>query len=193
MFARVAVAVVGEARQTDGMSEPSGTLDESDEQPSVVPPAVFDGATKDAWVSVWADADFKKPVAEAVANLRPSGEDLDLGMGWERFEKFILSLSQGTLGLRNLKFRRYGVRGQAQKGIDLAGRAPDGVYTVIQCKEYATFTVADLKAAVKTFADGDRPFSATRLIVATSADTQSTQVADALSNLQDKYPGTSVV
>ena len=122
------------------------------------------------------------------ANLRPLGQDLGLAMGWDRFEKFVLSLSQGTLGLRNLKFRRYGVQGQVQKGIDLAGRSPDGVYTVIQCKDYTTFTAADLAAAVTTFADGSRPFNATRFIVATSANTQTTQIADALAALQDEYP-----
>ncbi|MEU6312866.1 hypothetical protein [Streptomyces sp. NPDC047014] len=117
----------------------------------------------------------------------PPGDDLDLHIGWDRFERLVLSLARGVLGLRGVKFRRYGVQGQPQYGIDLAGREPDGGYTVIQCKEYRTFTAGDLRAAVEVFATGRRPFGARRLIVATSADTQSTQVAEELSRLQGVY------
>ncbi len=52
--------------------------------------------------------------------------DLDLQLGWDRFEKLILAVARRALGLRGIKFRRYGVQGQAQHGIDLAGREPDG-------------------------------------------------------------------
>ncbi|WP_244317341.1 hypothetical protein [Streptomyces bauhiniae] len=117
----------------------------------------------------------------------PPGEDLDLHIGWDRFESLVLALLRGVLGLRGVKFRRYGVQGQAQHGIDLAGREPDGHYTVIQCKEYKTFTAGDLRDAVTVFATGRRPFGAHHLIIATSAATQSTQVAEELARLQDLH------
>ncbi len=97
-------------------------------------------------------------------------------------------MANRALGLRGAKFRRYGVQGQTQHGIDLAGREPDGRYTVIQCKEYRTFTAADLRAAVEAFTTGRRPFDAHCLIVATSASAQSTQVADELGRLQGEHP-----
>jgi hypothetical protein len=100
----------------------------------------------------------------------------------------MLAVSRRALGLRGIKFRRYGVQGQAQHGIDLAGREPDGRYTVVQCKDYQDFTANDLRAAVETFTSGRRPFSAYRLIVATSATTQRTEIAEELAKLQDEHP-----
>lgn len=119
--------------------------------------------------------------------MSPAGEDLDLRMGWDRFEKLVLAVCKRVLGARDVKFRRYGKPGQAQRGIDLAGRDPDGSYVVVQCKEYGTLTAADLRAAVGTFADGPRPFDARAFVVVTSASTQSTQLADELAALQDEH------
>ncbi|MFJ8158757.1 hypothetical protein [Streptomyces sp. NPDC094468] len=100
----------------------------------------------------------------------------------------MLALARRALGLRDIRFRRYGVLGQAQHGIDLAGREPTGDYTVVQCKDYAEFTAADLRKAVTKFAVGRHPFDSSRLIVATSACTEATQLADELADLQLKYP-----
>lgn len=118
---------------------------------------------------------------------RPAGEDLSLDIGWERFEKLMVHVSRGFLGLRGIRFRRYGTPGQAQHGIDLAGREPDGRYTVVQCKEYQTFTAPELRAAVKLFAGGRRPFHAYRFIVAVSCSTGTTQREDALHDLQTEH------
>ncbi|WP_405657243.1 hypothetical protein [Streptomyces sp. RK9] len=113
-------------------------------------------------------------------------------LGWDRFEKLMLALSRRVLGLRDIRFRRYGVQGQAQHGIDLAGREPTGDFTVVQCKDYAAFTAGDLRKAVAKFAVGRRPFDAGRLIVATSASTEATQLADELAALQLQYPDLDV-
>jgi hypothetical protein len=93
-----------------------------------------------------------------------------------------------VLGLNQVRFRRYGVAGQAQHGIDLAGRGPDGTYTVVQCKEYEEFKSADLRAAVEKFTQGKRPFGAKRLIIAVSTVARTTQVEDELAALQDEHP-----
>ncbi|WP_392872696.1 hypothetical protein [Streptomyces sp. LN499] len=117
----------------------------------------------------------------------PHGEDLDLRIGWDRFERLVLDVSSHMLGLRGIKFRRYGVQGQAQHGIDLAGREPDGSYTVVQCKDYQQFTARDLRAAVAKFISSRRPFGAHRLIIATSSSTEATQVMNELRKLQDAH------
>jgi hypothetical protein len=117
----------------------------------------------------------------------PAGDDLRLDIGWDRFEQLLVFVAQGVLGLNRIRFRRYGVSGQAQHGIDLAGRGPDGGYTVVQCKEYDTFTPADLRAAVAKFTDGKRPFGAQHLIVAISTVARTTQLEEQLADLQDKY------
>ncbi|MET8840366.1 restriction endonuclease [Streptomyces rubiginosohelvolus] len=135
------------------------------------------------------DSQLRSTLTSGAHGKQPSGEDLDLHLGWDRFEKLMLAISQDVLGLRGVKFRRYGVRGQSQQGIDLAGREPDGRYTVVQCKEYRVFTAADLRKAVGTFTRGRQPFQAYRLIVATSASTEATGVATELARLQNANPG----
>ncbi|MDP9817486.1 hypothetical protein [Spirilliplanes yamanashiensis] len=140
------------------------------------------------WSVCASDANLRTPPEPGRPGNRPPGEDLDLALGWDRFEKLILAVARGTLGLRGMTFRRYGVQGQAQHGIDLAGRDTDGRWTVIQCKDYHTFTAGHLRAAVETFAAGRRPFGARHLIVATSAQTEATQLADELARLQDAHP-----
>ncbi|MEV0282280.1 hypothetical protein AB0I22_38745 [Streptomyces sp. NPDC050610] len=140
------------------------------------------------WEPCSADTNLGMPPDQGTPGWTPHGEDLNLHLGWHRFEKLLLAVSRGVLGLRGIKFRRYGVLGQAQHGIDLAGRAPDGRYTVVQCKDYQEFTAGDLRAAVGKYVMGRRPFGAACLIVATSASTETTQVAEALDELQREHP-----
>ncbi|MFF0012558.1 hypothetical protein [Streptomyces sp. NPDC005374] len=142
---------------------------------------------EDPWEPWTADPNLSASPEPGASGNVPPGEDLDLHLGWDRFEKLVLALSRGVLGLRGVKFRRYGTQGQAQYGIDLAGREPDGNYTVVQCKDYQSFTAGDLRAAVETFTRGRRPFGARHLIIATSATTQPTQVVDELARLQDAH------
>ncbi|MFD4534701.1 restriction endonuclease [Kitasatospora sp. NPDC058397] len=140
------------------------------------------------WARISADPSLQTPPSPGTPGNTPPGEDLNLRIGWDRFEKLLLAVVQGARGLREVRFRRYGVQGQAQHGIDLAGREPDGEYTVVQCKDYQRFTAADLRAAVELFANGVRPFGANRIIVATSASTLTTQVAEELAALQTEHP-----
>lgn len=140
------------------------------------------------WAPCDTDENLRTPPGPGSPGNRPLGEDLDLRLGWERFEKLVLDVTRHTPGLRGMRFRRYGVQGQAQHGIDLVGRDPDGAYVVVQCKDYQSFTAAHLRAAVTTFVSGRLPFDATHLIVATSACTQATQIVDEHFALQDEYP-----
>ncbi|MEN8651692.1 hypothetical protein ABCR94_13960 [Streptomyces sp. 21So2-11] len=146
-----------------------------------------DGETE-VWRPCSADHNLTVSLAPGPPGNKQPDQDLDLHMGWDRFENFILAVSQRVLGLKGVKFRRYGVQGQTQHGIDLAGREPDGNYTVVQCKDHETFTAGNLRDAVETFAAGTRPFGSSRFIVATSASTLKTQLADELDTLQTTYP-----
>ncbi|MET7608850.1 hypothetical protein ABZS96_42145 [Streptomyces avermitilis] len=146
------------------------------------------GPAADVWAPCAGDPNLRTPPPAGSPGRTPAGEDLDLHLGWDRFEKLMLALARRVLGLRDIRFRRYGVQGQTQHGIDLAGRKPTGDFTVVQCKDYAAFTAADLRKAVAKFAVGRRPFDAGRLIVATSASTEATQLADELVALQRQYP-----
>ncbi|MFI6073936.1 hypothetical protein ACIA5C_20415 [Actinoplanes sp. NPDC051343] len=140
------------------------------------------------WARCETDENLSTEPAPGTPGTRPAGEDLDLHIGWDRFEKLVLRIAKRTLGLRGIQFRRYGIQGQRQQGIDLAGRKPDGKYVVIQCKDYKSFTPATLRKAVRTFMSGRLPFDAVHFIVTTSASTEQTQLFDELASLSDAYP-----
>ncbi len=139
------------------------------------------------WRSIFSDPVLSRPPLPGSSGNVPAGDDLRLDIGWDRFEQLLVFVAQGVLGLNQVRFRRYGVSGQAQHGIDLAGRGPDGTYTVVQCKQYDTFTPDDLRAAVEKFTNGKRPFGAKHLIVAISTVARTTQIEDELAVLQDEH------
>ncbi|MFI8372036.1 hypothetical protein [Streptomyces sp. NPDC085466] len=155
------------------------------DQPECTPTAPASGMAR--WQSLLDDQELRLPPPGGIPGTRPPGADLDLSIGWDQFEKLVLAVADRVLAIRGIKFRRYGVQGQGQHGIDLAGRDPDGTYVVVQCKDYKTFTVGHLRAAVDKFATGDRPFGARHLIIATSAGTERTQLADELDRLQKSH------
>lgn len=150
-----------------------------------------DGAEVDpspAWLPISADPVLVgAPVSLGPGNV-PAGGDLRLDIGWDAFEQLLASIARYALGLNQIRFRRYGVPGQSQHGIDLAGKRPDGSYTVVQCKEVKTFTASGLRRAVEKFASGRRPFNAKHFIVAVShPDARTTQVQDELAILRNEY------
>lgn len=146
-----------------------------------------DSEDEPTWKAVAADPRLSKPPAPEVPGNVPPGDDLRLEIGWDRFEQLMVSVAQGILGLSQVQFRRYGTSGQAQHGIDLAGRGADGAYTVVQCKEYDIFTPGDLRSAVATFAEGKRPFGARHFIVAVSTPTRETKVEEEFGALQNQH------
>ncbi|MFI6062429.1 hypothetical protein [Streptomyces sp. NPDC051286] len=155
--------------------------------PKTTPESAVDGTAADRWLPVSVDPDLSHPPSAGASGNRPPGDDLDLAIGWDRFEKLMLAVSGRVLAIRGIKFRRYGVQGQVQHGIDLAGRDADGRFVVVQCKDYQELTAGDLRKAVETFTDGRRPFGAGHLIIATSASTERTQLADELAVLQGEH------
>lgn len=140
------------------------------------------------WQSIVDDPVLSRPPASGSPGNVPTGEDLRLDIGWERFEQLLVHIAGGFLGLNQLRFRRYGTSGQAQQGIDLAGRHPDGRHSVVQCKEYEAFSATDLEEAVEKFSEGTRPFRARHLIIAESTVARTTQLEDKLADLQNAHP-----
>lgn len=109
---------------------------------------------------------------------------------WETFERLSLSIARIIDGA--LDVRMYGVRGQAQEGIDLVAFFDEKPTTVYQVKRYQAFSAAQLSTAVKKYADGDRPFSATRLVVIVACDAHETATVNELASLRTAYPDLTI-
>jgi hypothetical protein len=138
------------------------------------------------WQRLSSDTGFRTPAVPVGPGNVPTGGDLSLDIGWERFEKLLVDICSSPLALEGIQFRRYGTPGQAQHGIDLAGSS-HGQWTVVQCKHVVALTAAQLRAAVALFADGRRPFDAKRFIVAVRHETRTTQLEDELADLKNEH------
>lgn len=141
-----------------------------------------------AWSPARTDPVLGAEPAAGSPGMQPSGADLDLRLGWERFEQLVHAVARDIDGLREISFRRYGTPGQAQHGIDIVGRRPDGRFVCLQCKQYQSFTARDLTNAVTTFAAGTRPFGATEFIAAVSSPARRTEITDELERLRGEHP-----
>ncbi|MGP3925249.1 tetratricopeptide repeat protein [Streptomyces sp. 8N616] len=108
------------------------------------------------------------------------------GLPWDDFERLVWELVQATERLSPC--HRYGTPGQAQGGIDIAGRAADGRWYAFQVKQVAKFTEASAGKALDTFVHGPRPHGATRLIIVTACKGTRTQVRDLAHRYQASHP-----
>ncbi|MFD9285135.1 restriction endonuclease [Streptomyces mirabilis] len=106
-------------------------------------------------------------------------------MPWDDFERLVWELVQATEHLSPC--HRYGTPGQAQGGIDIAGRAADGRWHAFQVKQVAQFTEASVRRALDAFVHGPRPHGATRLIIVTSCKGTRTQVRDLAHRYQARH------
>src|SRR4051812_19995137 len=93
------------------------------------------------------DSDVEPPVDTAEQEL-PFKK-----LRWQDFEKLCVRLIrlEGTPE----HAQRFGTEGQAQSGIDIYSRLPDGRYVVYQCKKYETLWPSDIKNAVEKFLEQD--------------------------------------
>ncbi len=109
---------------------------------------------------------------------------------WETFERLSLAIARTLHGA--LDVRMYGLHGQAQEGVDLVAFFDAEPTTVYQVKRYQALSAAQLTTAVKKYADGDRPFSATRLVVVVACDAQDTTIVQELALLRNAYPDLTI-
>lgn len=103
---------------------------------------------------------------------------------WERFEDLCLKLAalQGT----SQHTRRYGIRGQAQEGIDVYSRLNVGTYATYQCRRWQTITAADLKSAIDDFLAGEWAERSKRFTFCTSMQMLRTELAEAIETEGDR-------
>jgi hypothetical protein len=89
-------------------------------------------------------------------------------LGWEDFERLCLRLVRLEADVE--RCRIYGVKGQAQAGIDLYAKrkAASAKYTVYQCKKVERLSVAQIRAAVKLFVEGTWTNRSDRFVLCTS-------------------------
>lgn len=160
--------------------------------PAKKAPAKKAPARPGPWTNVYGEPVFGRPPTTGQPGNVPIGGDLDLRIDWDRFEHLMVFVAEAAMGLAAVRFRRYGTRGQAQHGIDLAGRRADGTYVVVQCKEYKNYTAASLRSAVRTFTTGERPFGATHFVVAISGPAHTTQLEDELDALRKANPALTI-
>jgi hypothetical protein len=106
-------------------------------------------------------------------------------MTWPSFESLLKRVARDVEGLRAV--RLYGVPGQAQDGIDLAGINPAGENEAVQGKRYQTFTVGDLDKAVGKYVDGTLPFTIRRLAVGVSCRANDKKLTNRLIELNSHH------
>jgi energy-coupling factor transporter ATP-binding protein EcfA2 len=105
------------------------------------------------------------------APVLPFGE-----LTWENFERLCYRLAGQSDRIEHVA--RYGRQGQAQQGIDLFARLPNGKYEIWQAKRYASVTAGDVKGIVETFLAGTWAAKAETLVLAVQASLADTKIQD---------------
>lgn len=114
---------------------------------------------------------FPKPPVQTAAQTLPFGE-----LSWENFERLSTRLAARSGQVEGAE--RYGRAGQAQQGIDIFARKPNGRYEVWQAKRYRTFTAKSLKKAVEAFLAGTWADRSDALYLAVQAALDDTDIQE---------------
>lgn len=102
-------------------------------------------------------------------------------LSWENFERLLLRVAQDVRGLRTV--RRFGTRGQSQKGLDVIGINSADKAEGIQSKRRKSFTKSDLDDAVKKYTDADFAFPFARLAIGVSKQVAERKIVEHLIGL----------
>lgn len=105
---------------------------------------------------------FPLPPVHTTAMSLPFGQ-----LTWENFERLCHRLLLRGSGFDHAA--RYGRSGQAQQGIDLFARLAGGRYEVWQAKRYKTYSIANLRSAIKAFLAGTWVEKTDALVLAVQA------------------------
>lgn len=95
---------------------------------------------------------------------------------WEDFEKLCLAIVQKSFSINDCRI--YGTKGQAQEGIDIFARQPNGRYSTYQCKRYQEFDVEDINKVIEKFKKGKFYKKSDNLYLCTSCELNKTQIQD---------------
>lgn len=128
--------------------------------------------------SILADASETAP-----QTIDPLAETLPTtGVKWENFERLLLRMGDQVEGLRD--FKRFGSKGQAQKGIDVIGLDADGSAVAIQSKRHEKkFTKADFDEAIDKFLGSEFPFAVNQLIIGVACTVTERSIIERLTEL----------
>lgn len=105
-------------------------------------------------------------------------------LSWEDFEKLCLAVVQTGFSINDCDI--YGIKGQAQQGIDIFARKSNGRYSSYQCKRYRKFDLSDLNKAVDDFKAQEFYIKSDNLHLCTSCEWNKTQVQDRFEELKAK-------
>ncbi|MFA5297603.1 MAG: NACHT domain-containing protein [Lutibacter sp.] len=103
-------------------------------------------------------------------------------LSWEDFEKLCLAIVQTDFTINDCEI--YGIKGQAQEGIDIFARQSNGRYSSYQCKRYQEFALSDLNNAVKYFKAKKFYSKSDNLHLCTSCEWNKTKVQDRFEELK---------
>lgn len=103
-------------------------------------------------------------------------------LAWEDFEKLCLAIVQTDFSINDCEI--YGIKGQAQEGIDIFARQSNGRYSSFQCKRYQKFKLSDINDAVKYFKSKDFYSISDSLYLCTSCEWNKNQVQDKFEELR---------
>ncbi len=103
-------------------------------------------------------------------------------LSWEDFERLCLAVVQTDFSINDCEI--YGIKGQAQEGIDIFARLANGRYNSYQCKRYQEFNLSDLNNAIDYFKTKDFYSKSDNLYLCTSCEWNKTPVQDRFESLK---------
>lgn len=103
-------------------------------------------------------------------------------LAWEDFEKLCLAIIQKEFSVNDCEI--YGIKGQAQQGIDIFANKSNGKYNSYQCKRYQKFDLDDINNAVDYFKSKDFYRKSDKLYLCTSCEWNKTQIQDRFEELK---------
>lgn len=101
---------------------------------------------------------------------------------WKTFERLCQDIVRDH-GFEDV--HRYGIQGQSEDGVDFVGVSPEGVRTAFQARQVASLSGADLKAAVRAYAEGRfAPPETNAFVVCLSVEGNESKLQQALREAQ---------
>lgn len=112
-------------------------------------------------------------------------------LSWEDFEKLCLALVQIDFSINDCEI--YGIKGQAQEGIDIFARQANGKYSSFQCKRYQEFRLSDINDAVEYFKSKAFFDKSDTLHLCTSCEWNKTQVQERFEVLKTELEKDNII
>ncbi|MDW9381942.1 NACHT domain-containing protein [Chryseobacterium sp. JV558] len=111
-------------------------------------------------------------------------------LAWEDFEKLCLAIIQTEFSVNDCEI--YGIKGQAQQGIDIYARQSNGKYYSYQCKRYQKFDLDDINKAIDYFKGKDFYSKSDKLYLCTSCEWNKTQIQDRFEELKTELENENI-